>query len=87
MHAVVVNVSIGDPEGSEKTLKEQVVPRVAQAPGFVTGYWTRKDTTGVSMVVFDSEEQAQAMAEQVPGLIPETVTLQNVEVREVVANA
>ena len=87
MHAVVVNVSISDAEASEKTLKEEVVPRVAQAPGFVAGYWTRKDNTGVSMVVFDSEEQAQAMSEQVPALIPETVTLQGVEVREVVAHA
>ena len=87
MHAVVVNVSISDAEASEKTLKEDVVPRVSQAPGFVAGYWTRKDDTGVSMVVFDSEEQAQAMSEQVPALVPETVTLQSVEVREVVAHA
>ena len=87
MHAVVVNVSISDAEASEKTLKEDVVPRVKQAPGFVAGYWTRKDDTGVSMAVFESEEQAQAMSELVAAMVPETVTLQSVEVREVVAHA
>jgi hypothetical protein len=37
MHAVVVEVSISDPEGAEPVLREQVVPRVSQAPGFVAG--------------------------------------------------
>jgi len=40
MHAVVVRVSIGDPEDAQKALTEQVVPRVSRAPGFVAGYWT-----------------------------------------------
>jgi hypothetical protein len=87
MHAVVVNVTISDPEASEKELRENVVPQVKQAPGFVAGYWTRKDGTGVSMVVFESEEQAQAMSERVPAMVPGAVTLQTVEVREVVAHA
>jgi len=39
------------------------------------------------MVVFESEEQAQAMSDQVPALVPDTVTLQGNEVREVVAHA
>ena len=43
MHAVLVKVSISDFEGSVKELRETVVPRISQLPGFVAGYWTRSD--------------------------------------------
>ena len=39
MHAVLVKVSISDFEGSVKELRETVVPRISQLPGFVAGYW------------------------------------------------
>jgi hypothetical protein len=87
MHAVVVRVSIKDTENATSELQENVVPRVSQAPGFVAGYWTRKDGGGLSMIVFESEDAAQAAAEQIPSVVPESVDLQDVEVREVVANA
>jgi hypothetical protein len=87
MHAVVVRVTVNDPEPAQAALTEQVVPRVSQAPGFVTGYWTRKDNKGLSMIVFESEENAQAASEQIPSAVPDSVTLDDVEVREVVANA
>lgn len=87
MYAVVVKVSLSDAEAAQKELREQVVPRAKQAPGFVTGYWTRKDNTGLSMIVFESEEQAQAMSERLPTMVPEHVTLEDVEVREVAAHA
>jgi hypothetical protein len=87
MYAVVVNVTLSDPEAALKELQEEVVPRAKQAPGFVTGYWTRKDNTGLSMVVFESEEQARAMSEHMPTMVPEHVSLQGVEIREVAAHA
>jgi hypothetical protein len=88
MHAVVVTVTINDHETATSHLRENVVPGVSQAPGFITGYWTRKDNSGVGMVVFESEEAADAMTERVPSMVPEdVVTLESVEVREVVANA
>ena len=88
MHAVVVNVTITeDSEATEAELREQVVPRVSQAPGFVAGYWTRKDNSGLSMTVWDSEDAATAASEMVRSSMPAGVTLDNVEVREVVANA
>jgi hypothetical protein len=87
MHAVVVKVRIHDQEVAEGALREQVVPRLSQAPGFVTGYWTRKDDTGLSMVVFESEEAADGMSEQVRSMAPEGVTVEDVEVREVVVHA
>lgn len=87
MYAVVVTVTINEREASERHLREQVVPGVSQAPGFVAGYWTRKDNSGLSMVVFESEEAATVMSERVPSMVPAEVTLENVEVREVVVHA
>jgi hypothetical protein len=87
VHAVVVTVTISDQEVAEGQLREQVVPAVSQAPGFVTGYWTRKDDSGLAMVIFESEDAAKAMSERVLSLAPAEVTVKDVEVREVVANA
>ena len=87
MHAVVVRVSINDQDAADSHLREQVVPGVSQAPGFVAGYWTRKDDTGLAMVMFESEDAAKAMSERVPSLITDAVTLRDIEVREVVAHA
>ena len=87
MHAVVVKVAVNDREAATSQLRENVVPGVSQAPGFVAGYWTRKDNSGVAMVVFESEDAAKAMSERVPSMVPDVVTLESVDVREVVANA
>ena len=87
MHAVVVKVRINDQEAAESHLREQVVPGASQAPGFVAGYWTRKDNSGLSMIVFESEDAANGMRERVPAMIPDAVTLEDVEVREVAAHA
>jgi hypothetical protein len=87
VHAVVVKVRIDDLDAAETALREQVVPRVSQAPGFVSGYWTRKDKSGLSIAVFESEQAATRASEQVRSNVPDAVTLEDVEVREVVANA
>jgi hypothetical protein len=91
VHAVVVRVTVNDDERGRKMLAEEVVPRASAAPGFVAGYWTRSadDNSGLSMVVFESEEganMAKQMIEQGPP-DPEAVTLEGVEVREVIAHA
>jgi hypothetical protein len=87
VHAVVVKVKVNDPEAAQTVLLEQVVPRVSQAAGFIAGYWTRKDNAGLSMIIFDSEDAANQASKQVPSMIPDSVTLDGVEVREVVAHA
>ena len=90
MHAVVVNVTINDFEGGQQMLNDEVVPRVKQAPGFVAGYWTRsEDNRGLSMMVFESEDAANGAAQFIQSQAPpsDAVTLDNVEVREVVASA
>jgi hypothetical protein len=88
VNAVVVRVTINDEEAAQRHLREEVVPGVSQAPGFVAGYWTRKEGTGLGMVVFESEDAARAMSDRVPSMVPdEVVTLEEVDVREVVAHA
>jgi hypothetical protein len=87
VHAVVVNVTITDPEPAMAALEEQVVPSVSGAPGFVSGYWVSlAENRGTSIVVFESEDAARAAAEQAraPG---EFVRFDTVEVGEVVASA
>jgi hypothetical protein len=87
MHAVVVNLTITDPETAERALHEQLVPRVSQAPGFVTGYWTRRDNTALSMFMFETEEAAHRLSEQAAAGVPDGVVLDGIEVREVVEHA
>ena len=87
MHAVVAQVTIHDIEAAESHVREQIVPGVSQAPGFVDAYFARKENSGLGMVVFESEDAARAMSERFPSMTPETVTLDSVEVREVVAHA
>ena len=89
MHAVLVKVSISDAESAQKELRETVVPRVSQLPGFVAGYWTGSEdgSNGRSMIVFESEDAARTAAERIGASVPEGVTFEGAEVREVVANA
>ena len=87
MHAVVVRVTINNREAAEQHLRDKVVPRVSQAPGFVHGYWTWKDNTGLAMVVFESEADATPISQQIPNMATPDVTIESVEVREVVAHA
>jgi hypothetical protein len=87
MHAVVVRVTISDQGPAEERLRSEVVPRVSQQPGFVNGYWLRKDNSGLSVLLFDSEDAAKQANERVPDNILEGVTLDGTEIREVVAHA
>jgi hypothetical protein len=87
MYAVVVNVTINDPDAAAAGLRDQVVPQVTGTPGFVAGYWLRLDGgRGTSVVVFESEDSARSAAAQArsPG---DFVTFDSVEVGEVVASA
>jgi Putative mono-oxygenase ydhR len=89
MHAVVVKVTIEDFETARKNLRAQVVPAVSQAPGFVAGYWTASEdrNNGIGMILFDSEESARTASEMIAAGAREGVTLDGVEIREVVEHA
>jgi hypothetical protein len=94
MHAVLIEVDTGgqsDREAGLKVLREEIVPRVSKAPGFQAGYWLRPagDAKGTSLVVFDTEENAEAASQMLAvGSSPTPgVTVVRREVREVAASA
>ena len=88
MHAVAVAVTLNDVEAATSLLHAEVVPGMEQAPGFVAGYWTRKDNSGSSMIIFESEDAATAASERLQSMAPnDAVTIDSVEVREVEAHA
>ena len=88
MHAVIIRVSITDGEAATENLRNEIVPQVKQAPGFVAGYWTRVDPDqGRGTIVFESEDAASQAAEMVRGEANVGVNLESVEVGEVIESA
>jgi hypothetical protein len=89
MHAVLTTVTIKDQATAEEYLRGEVVPAVKQAPGFVAGYWVREGGEGRGVIVFESEDAAQAASERVSERVGGNpgVTLDSVTVGEVVASA
>ena len=92
MYAVFVTVSIdaAQEQGARKHLREVIVPRVKSAPGLVKAYWTIRSDSGhgMSLIVFDTKEHAEAAAEMVrTAQPPPGVTFGSADVREVVAEA
>ena len=94
MHALVVRVTIHNADRTREVLNSEVVPQVSGAPGFKTGYWTWSsgggELNGLSMVIYDSEDNARSAGDrlrEIGAAAPDSVTVESVEVREVVASA
>jgi hypothetical protein len=90
MHAVVVRSTLHDIEQARTFLRDVGIPRVRQAPGFVTAHWVRLgEDGGTSMIIFESEDAAQAGAEQLRTNPPpeNLVTINSIEIGEVVEHA
>ena len=94
MHAVVVRGTIHNADRTREVLMGQVLKLASGAPGFKTGYWTWPTGEGelnvLAMIIFDSEENARAAGDRIRAIAaerPDDVTLDSVEVREVVASA
>ena len=90
MHAVVARSTIHDLERGRAFLREHGIPRVSQAPGFVTAHWVKLgENSGTSMLIFESEEVAQAAAEELRSNPPpgDAVSINSIEIGEVVEHA
>jgi hypothetical protein len=93
MHALVTHVTIHDADRTREMLDSQVVPGVSGAPGFQAGYWTWStgdgELSGLAMMIFDSAENARGAGDRVRAAAESSddVTLDGVEIREVVASA
>jgi hypothetical protein len=90
MHAALVNVTI-DPEAADDArtnLRDQVVPMVSGSPGFVAGYWLEpQQGKALSIVVFDTEEQARQTAPPAGSSPFPGVTIDSLEFRAVAEGA
>jgi len=87
MHAVVINVTFTDFPAAKGEL-DGLVPMVSSAPGFVAGYWIAlSEEKGTSTVLFDSEGSAKTFLGMMQSAPPMTVTVDSVEVGEVIAHA
>lgn len=93
MYAVLIEVDVAgvDRESGLSALRDHVVPGIAQLPGFQSGTWLtgNEDGRGLSLTLWDTEENARAMAERFAGgggpAMPASVA--RCEVREVAATA
>jgi hypothetical protein len=86
MYAALATVSISDYEHARRLLHDDVLPTITDVPGFVSGHWLAPiDGRGLSIMIFETEDEARAMAEQMPAgrEVNEYVTVHSVEVREV----
>ena len=86
MHAALATVTITDYDHARRLLHDDVLPTITEVPGFVSGHWLAPiDGTGMSILIFETEDEARAMAEQMPPgrELNEFVTIESVEVREV----
>jgi hypothetical protein len=87
MHAIVIHAEITDLAEAKRGLAEEVIPMMKGAPGFVGAYFVAiDDTHGVSIQVYETEEQARAVAPperaEAPG-----VTLASLEFGAVIGSA
>jgi hypothetical protein len=88
MHALVISVTVHDREAATQNLRENIVPRVSQTPGFVAGYWTAIGPgVGRAMIVFESEEAARGLEGELRASAGELVSFDSVDVGEVIAHA
>ena len=94
MYAVVNEVEIDASKGDEATklLNEIVVPKAKALAGFKSGRWVRSldGTQGRSLLLFESEADAKAAAEEIRTQGPPPgapVTVKAVAAYEVLAEA
>jgi len=88
VHASIVTVNITDMDQAMRMLREDIVPRVAQAPGFVAGYWfAPRDADGGAVILWESEEAARAGAARVRERPPGPAEIVDIDIREVIAQA
>lgn len=93
MNAVLIEVNVAgvDRDQGLEGLRNGLVPAISAMPGFVSGTWLtgNADDRGLSLTVWDTEDQAQAFAERFGiGASPQAgAAVERCEVREVAATA
>jgi hypothetical protein len=87
MYATIMNVTFIDRSAAESELPE-LISQTSGIPGFVAGYWVALSADkGSATIVFESEEAAQAVAAQAGSAPAVTVTIDSLEVGQVMGHA
>jgi hypothetical protein len=87
MHARVIHANIGDLAEAKRGLGEEVIRGIKGAPGFVGAYFVAVDDShGVSIEVFETEEQARATAPP-EGAVAAGVTVGTIQFGAVIGSA
>jgi hypothetical protein len=89
MHAALVRVTIDadQAQAAARASTGETLPVICSAPGFVAGYWLEPvDGQAVSLLVFETEEQARqsvvpADSSEAPGVRIDDVDFRHVAVR------
>ena len=90
MHAALVKLTINPDQApaAAKTLVDDILPTVRSARGFIAGYWLEPaDGRGLSIVLFETEEQAREATPPASSWAAPGVTIREVEFRRVAASA
>ncbi len=91
MHALVVEVDIkpGRNAEAQEGLQSSVIPEVAAAEGFVKGTWLESadGSSGMGVVIYESEETAKNAASNVQAPEEAPVAVRRVDVCRVMGEA
>jgi hypothetical protein len=93
MHAVLIEVDVAGVarDAGLTALREQIVPAITRLPGFQSGTWLtgNDEGRGLSLTVWDTEENARVMADRFGiGSNPTaSAMVSRCELREVAATA
>jgi len=81
MHAVVFNVDlVPGREAQGESELDILTTMLRSTPGFVRGTWVGDDTHGLSLLLFDSEDAARALADSAAMPPDAAAELRSVEV-------
>jgi hypothetical protein len=88
-YAVITHVTVtGSDEELQQMVDGMVVPRATGVPGFITGVWSRSAEAkkGLGVAVYGTKDEANGLVNAIKsGPPPDAVTIDSVEVFEVVA--
>lgn len=88
MHAVIIDVTMNDGGAARADLDAQVIPMLKGIPDFVGGYWVAlSEDRGTSVVIFESEASAKALAAQATSTPMANITTTRAEIGEVIGHA
>jgi len=87
MHARLLHANISDLAEAKRGLDEEVIPKIKGAPGFVGAYFVAVDDThGISIEVFETEEQARVFSPPIGAEAP-GVTVDAIQFGAIIASA